>query len=64
MKKNGQAQFEAARLDALIEEIAIDANERRGLTAMCRRADGTNTAVAAGEVVVSPRTQGGRYPAA
>jgi hypothetical protein len=41
-----------------------DGNERRGLTAVCRRADGTKHVVAASEVVVLPGTQGGRYLAA
>ena len=41
-----------------------DRNVRRGLTARCRRADGAENQVAAADVVVSPRTDGGRYLAA
>jgi hypothetical protein len=36
-------------------------NQRRGLTASCRRADGSEYAVAASEVVISPRAEGARY---
>jgi hypothetical protein len=42
----------------------FDGNERRGLTAVCLRADGTKQVVAASEVVVPQGTQGGRYLAA
>jgi hypothetical protein len=41
-----------------------DGNERRGLTAACRRADGTKHVVAASEVVIPLSTQGGRHVAA
>jgi hypothetical protein len=41
-----------------------DGNERRGLTATCRVADGTKHVVAAFEVVIPLSTQGGRYLAA
>src|ERR1017187_4301358 len=41
-----------------------DGNERRGLTVVCRRADGTKHVVAASEVVIPRSTQGGRYLAA
>ena len=37
-----------------------DGNERRGLTAVCRRTDGTKHVVAASELVISPTAQGGR----
>jgi hypothetical protein len=38
-----------------------DGNQRRGLTASCRRADGGQYVVAASEVVISPRAEGARY---
>jgi hypothetical protein len=41
-----------------------DGNERRGLTAQCRRADGREYEVAACEVVITPGTEGARYVAA
>lgn len=41
-----------------------DGNERRGLTAACRRADGTKHVVAASDVVIPLSAQGGRYLAA
>jgi len=41
-----------------------DGNELRGLTATCRRADGTKHVVSASEVVIPLSTQGGRYLAA
>ena len=41
-----------------------DGNDRRGLTATCRRADGTKHMVAASDVVISLESQGGRYLAA
>lgn len=41
-----------------------DGNERRGLTAVCRRADGTKHVVVASEVVIPLSTQGGRHLAA
>lgn len=39
-------------------------NVRRGLTARCRRSDGAEYEVAAADVILSPRTSGGRYLAA
>ena len=39
-------------------------NERRGLTAVCRRMDGTKHVVSASEVVIGLSAQGGRYLAA
>ena len=42
----------------------FDGNERRGLTAMCRRADGTKHLVAASDVVVPVGAPGGRHLAA
>jgi hypothetical protein len=42
----------------------FDGNERRGLTALCRRPDGSKYVVAASEVAIPPGTQGGRYLAA
>ncbi len=42
----------------------FDGNERRGLTAVCRRADGTKHVVVASEVVIPPSVQGERYLAA
>jgi tetratricopeptide (TPR) repeat protein len=47
-----------------VKKFDYDGNERRGLTATCRRADGTKHAVAASEVVMPLSTQGGRYLAA
>jgi hypothetical protein len=41
-----------------------DGNERRGLTAMCRRADGTKHLVSAAEVVIPLSAQSERYLAA
>jgi hypothetical protein len=41
-----------------------DGNERRGLTATCRRTDGTKYVVAASEVVISRDAEGGRHLAA
>ena len=51
------------------EPIAViafgyDGNERRGLTATCRRQDGTEHVVAACDVVLPPQTNGGRHVAA
>jgi hypothetical protein len=51
------------------EPIAViafgyDGNERRGLTATCRRQDGTEHVVAACDVVLPPQTGGGRHVAA
>jgi hypothetical protein len=45
-------------------EFDYDGNERRGLTAKCRRADGRVYEVAACEVVITPGTEGARYLAA
>jgi hypothetical protein len=42
----------------------FDGNERRGLTAVCRRADGARYVVAASELVLPPDAPGGRYLAA
>jgi hypothetical protein len=42
----------------------FDGNERRGLTAVCRRADGAKHVVAASDLVIPPGTPGGRYLAA
>jgi tetratricopeptide (TPR) repeat protein len=57
--------------DALVigEPVAIlgfdyDGNERRGLTARCRRDDGSEHVVAAAEVVLPPRSGGVRWLAA
>jgi len=41
-----------------------DGHERRGLTARCRRADGSEHVVAASDVVFSQRSAGARYIAA
>ncbi len=45
-------------------EFDYDGNERRGLTARCRREDGSEHAVAASDVVVPKRSSGARYIAA
>jgi hypothetical protein len=45
-------------------EFDYDGNERRGLTARCRREDGSEHVVAASEVVLPPSTDGARYLAA
>ena len=47
-----------------VMKFDYDGNDRRGLTAMCRRADGTKHVVAASDVVIPPSAQGGRYLAA
>jgi len=47
-----------------VMKFDYDGNERRGLTATCRRADGTKHIVAAFEVVIPLGTQAGRYLAA
>jgi len=44
--------------------FGYDGKVRRGLTARCRRADGAEYEVAAADVIISPRTTGGRYLAA
>jgi hypothetical protein len=41
-----------------------DGNERRGLTAVCRGADGTRHVVGASELAIHPNAQGERYLAA
>ncbi|MDO9109402.1 MAG: hypothetical protein Q7U40_01995 [Desulfatirhabdiaceae bacterium] len=41
--------------------IDYDGNERRGLTAKCRRTDGTEYIVAASDVVLSGRSAGDRF---
>jgi len=45
-------------------EFDYDGNERRGLTARCRRTDGYKHVVAAAEVEMPPHTEGARYLAA
>lgn len=45
-------------------EIEYDGNERRGLTAKCRREDGSEHVVAIPEVEFSPASAGARYVAA
>ncbi|MEK6287707.1 MAG: hypothetical protein AABO57_18470 [Acidobacteriota bacterium] len=45
-------------------EFDYDGNERRGLTARCRREDGSEHVVAASDVVVPQRSRGARYIAA
>ena len=106
MKKHGKkaARFDKVELDALIEEITVDAdgdaeqiwafrqafednialpgqgfvmgapvsviafdfdgNERRGLTAKCRGADGRKHTVSAADVSMAPGSSGARYVAA
>ena len=44
--------------------LGYDGNVRRGLSARCRRADGAEYEIAAADVILSPRTSGGRYLAA
>jgi hypothetical protein len=46
-----------------VMKFDYDGNNRRGLTAMCRRADGTNYVVAASDLVI-PVSASGRYLAA
>jgi tetratricopeptide (TPR) repeat protein len=45
-------------------EINYDGNERRGLTARCRREDGSEHVVAASDVVLPPSSRGARHLAA
>lgn len=45
-------------------EIDYDGNQRRGLTARCRREDGGEHLVAASDVVLSPNSRGARHLAA
>jgi hypothetical protein len=47
-----------------VVEFDYDGNERRGLTARCRREDGAEHVVAATEVVLPLRSSGARYLAA
>ena len=47
-----------------VMKFDYDGNNRRGLTAMCRRADGTNYIVAASDLVIPLSASGGRYLAA
>jgi len=47
-----------------VVEFDYDGNLRRGLTARGRRQDGTTHVVAACDVVLPPRSDGGRYLAA
>lgn len=47
-----------------IAKFDYDGNDRRGLTATCRSADGTKHIVAASEVLMPLETQGGLYLAA
>ncbi len=41
--------------------VDYDGNKRRGLTAICRREDGSEYVVAVSELVLSPATAGARY---
>ena len=45
-------------------KLDYDGNERRGLTARCRREDGSEHVVAASDVVLPQRSSGARYVAA
>jgi hypothetical protein len=47
-----------------VMKFDYDENNRRGLTAVCRRADGTNYVVAASDLVIPQSASGGRYLAA
>ena len=47
-----------------VMKFDFDGNIRRGLTATCRRADGTRHVVSAVDVAIPLRAQGGRYLAA
>jgi hypothetical protein len=47
-----------------VMKFDYDGNNRRGLTAMCRRADGTNYVVAASDLVIPLSASGGRHLAA
>ena len=44
-----------------VMKFDYDGNNRRGLTAMCRRADGSNYVVAAPDMVIPLSAPGGRY---
>ena len=48
----------------LVVRFDYDGNERRGLTAICRRPDGREYVVAVSDVVFPQGTEGGRYVAA
>jgi hypothetical protein len=48
----------------LVVEIDYDGNERRGLTARCRREDGSEHVVAASEVMFPKGSSGERYTVA
>ena len=48
----------------LVIRFDYDGNERRGMTARCRRGNGAEHVVAAADVVLPPRTDGGVYLAA
>ena len=47
-----------------VVEIDYDGNERRGLTARCRRKDGSEHVIAASEVIFPKGSSGERYIAA
>lgn len=47
-----------------VMKFDYDGNNRRGLTASCRRSDGSKHVVAASDVVIPPTAPGGRYVAA
>ena len=47
-----------------VMKFDYDGNNRRGLTAMCRRSDGRNYVVAASDMVIPLSASGGRYLAA
>ena len=47
-----------------VVEIDYEGNERRGLTAKCRRADGSEHVVGASDVVFPEESTGARYVAA
>ena len=47
-----------------VVEIDYNGNERRGLTAKCRREDGTEHVIAASDVVFASGTSGARHVAA
>jgi len=48
----------------VVVKIDYDGNERRGLTATCRRADGSEHVVGASDVVFPEESSGARYVAA
>jgi hypothetical protein len=57
---------DALVIDELVSvvEFCCDGNERRGVTARCRRPDGREYVIAAADVVFAPGTEGARYVAA